>query len=140
MYGSRRIVIARAEERRAGTLGSKGDRFARVPLRGSMMFGGDLIPEGDRAAMNAKPRNKSKWTRRSLISAGLALAVFAGCPMGRAAQNAPEHGKLRIWFVDVEGGQSTLFVTPDKHSLLIDTGWPDNGGRDAERIAQAAKQ
>jgi len=105
-----------------------------------MMFGGDLIPEGERAAMNAKPRNKSKRTRRSLISAGLALAVFAGCPVLRAAQNAPEHGKLRIWFVDVEGGQSTLFVTPDKHSLLIDTGWPDNGGRDAERIAQAAKQ
>jgi competence protein ComEC len=47
---------------------------------------------------------------------------------------------LRIWFVDVEGGQATLFVTPDGHSLLIDTGWPGNASRDAYRIAQAAKQ
>jgi competence protein ComEC len=48
--------------------------------------------------------------------------------------------QLHIWFIDVEGGQSTLFVTPDGHSLLIDTGWPGNEGRDADRIAQAAKQ
>jgi beta-lactamase superfamily II metal-dependent hydrolase len=46
---------------------------------------------------------------------------------------------LQIYFVDVEGGQSTLFVTPSKHSLLIDTGWPGNEGRDADRIAAAAK-
>lgn len=46
---------------------------------------------------------------------------------------------LQIYFIDVEGGQSTLFVTPEKHSLLIDTGWPGNEGRDADRIAAAAK-
>lgn len=46
---------------------------------------------------------------------------------------------LQIYFVDVEGGQATLFVTPDKHSLLIDTGWPGNDGRDADRIVSAAK-
>jgi beta-lactamase superfamily II metal-dependent hydrolase len=46
---------------------------------------------------------------------------------------------LQIYFIDVEGGQSTLFVTPDGKSLLIDTGWPDNNGRDADRIAAAAK-
>src|SRR5580692_2979930 len=33
---------------------------------------------------------------------------------------------LRIFFVDVEGGQATLFVTPDQHALLIDTGWNGN--------------
>ena len=49
-------------------------------------------------------------------------------------------GDLKIFFVDVEGGQSTLFVTPAGHSLLIDTGWPGNGGRDADRIAAAAKR
>jgi competence protein ComEC len=57
-----------------------------------------------------------------------------------AAQTSPVTGQLKIYFIDVEGGQSTLFVTPDHHSLLIDTGWPGNGGRDAFRIAQAAKQ
>jgi len=43
---------------------------------------------------------------------------------------------LRIFFIDVEGGQSTLIVTPEKHSLLIDAGWA--GDRDADRIKSAA--
>ncbi|HUB18120.1 MAG TPA: MBL fold metallo-hydrolase [Acidobacteriaceae bacterium] len=55
-----------------------------------------------------------------------------------SAARAQKPGDLRIFFIDVEGGQSTLFVTPDHHSLLIDTGWPDNGGRDADRIVAAA--
>ena len=46
---------------------------------------------------------------------------------------------LEIYFIDVEGGQSTLFVTPDGHSLLIDTGWPGNNYRDAYRIIKAMK-
>ncbi|MBV9343341.1 MAG: MBL fold metallo-hydrolase [Acidobacteria bacterium] len=45
---------------------------------------------------------------------------------------------LNIYFVDVEGGQATLFVTPAGESLLVDTGWP--GSRDAERIMAAASQ
>jgi beta-lactamase superfamily II metal-dependent hydrolase len=47
---------------------------------------------------------------------------------------------LRVYFVDVEGGQATLFVTPKGDSLLIDTGWPGNDGRDADRIVAAAKR
>ena len=46
---------------------------------------------------------------------------------------------LTIYFIDVEGGQSTLFVTPSKQSLLVDAGWPDHG-RSAERIVAAAKE
>jgi competence protein ComEC len=45
---------------------------------------------------------------------------------------------LNIYFIDVEGGQSTLFVTPAGQSLVVDTGWA--GGRDADRIVAAAKQ
>lgn len=48
-------------------------------------------------------------------------------------------GKLKVYFVDVEGGQATLFVTPAGQSLLIDTGWGNNDGRDADRIAAATK-
>jgi competence protein ComEC len=42
--------------------------------------------------------------------------------------------------VDVEGGQATLFVTPTGESLLIDTGWPGNGGCEAERIVAVARK
>ncbi len=55
------------------------------------------------------------------------------------AASAPMSGPLTVYFIDVEGGQSTLFVTPDKHSLLVDTGWPDHSDRDADRIVAAAK-
>lgn len=46
---------------------------------------------------------------------------------------------LTAYFIDVEGGQSTLFVTASGQSLLIDTGWAGNNGRDADRIVAAAK-
>ena len=46
---------------------------------------------------------------------------------------------LQIFFVDVEGGQATLFVTATRQSLLIDTGWPGNAFRDANRIVSACK-
>jgi len=47
---------------------------------------------------------------------------------------------LEIFFIDVEGGQATLFVTPGGDSLLIDTGWGYNAYRDANRIAAIAKR
>ncbi|HEX4809856.1 MAG TPA: MBL fold metallo-hydrolase [Bryobacteraceae bacterium] len=46
---------------------------------------------------------------------------------------------LQIYFIDVEGGQSTLFVPPSGQSLLIDTGWPGNNYRDVYRIQHAMK-
>jgi beta-lactamase superfamily II metal-dependent hydrolase len=47
---------------------------------------------------------------------------------------------LEIYFIDVEGGQSTLFVSPSGQSLLVDTGWPGNAFRDANRIVDACKK
>ncbi|MBZ5657161.1 MAG: MBL fold metallo-hydrolase [Acidobacteriia bacterium] len=47
---------------------------------------------------------------------------------------------LRLYFIDVEGGQATLLVAPSGKSMLIDTGWPGFAGRDAKRIADAAKE
>ncbi len=46
---------------------------------------------------------------------------------------------LRIYFIDVEGGQSTLLVSPSGQSMLVDTGWPDHNNRDAQRIQAAAR-
>jgi beta-lactamase superfamily II metal-dependent hydrolase len=47
---------------------------------------------------------------------------------------------LQVYFVDVEGGQSTLFVAPDGESLLVDTGSAGANKRDATRIAAMCKQ
>jgi competence protein ComEC len=69
-----------------------------------------------------------------------AVLTFALLSSAWALSSLDSQKPLRIFFVDVEGGQATLFVTPDQHSLLIDTGWPDNNGRDADRIVAAAKK
>ncbi|OYW13744.1 MAG: hypothetical protein B7Z55_16375, partial [Planctomycetales bacterium 12-60-4] len=42
--------------------------------------------------------------------------------------------RLDIYFIDVEGGAATLFVTPAGETLLIDSGYPDYGNRDRDRI------
>ena len=46
------------------------------------------------------------------------------------AMSAPRDS-LAIYFIDVEGGQATLFVSPSGESMLVDTGWPGFNGRDA---------
>jgi competence protein ComEC len=76
------------------------------------------------------------------ISLRFSLALLAVVASGFVPQSllgAASHRPLQIYFVDVEGGQSTLFVTPSGHSLLVDTGWAGHDGRDADRIAAAAK-
>src|SRR5579864_1822137 len=70
-----------------------------------------------------------------MVFTGLCLAFS----VVSAAQSA-DKSALQIFFVDVEGGQATLFVTPEKQSLLIDTGWTGNNGRDADRIVAATKK
>ena len=52
---------------------------------------------------------------------------------------------LTVYFIDVEGGQATLFVSPSGEALLVDTGWrvvspgsPELDARDAKRIVAAA--
>ena len=58
-----------------------------------------------------------------------------------AASVRAQAGKpLEIRFVDVEGGQATLIVSPSGESMLVDTGYPALNGRDADRIAAAVKQ
>lgn len=54
-----------------------------------------------------------------------------------AAQPHPKTGRLVVYTVDVEGGQSTLLVSPTGASLLVDTGWAGHDGRDTERIQAA---
>jgi competence protein ComEC len=66
-----------------------------------------------------------------LLCTGALLAASAG--LLPAAKN------LQATFIDVEGGQATLIVSPGGESMLIDTGWAGFNHRDADRIAAAAK-
>jgi competence protein ComEC len=69
----------------------------------------------------------------------LALVLLASASTcGAAARCEAATRPLDIYFIDVEGGQSTLLVTPDKQSYLIDTGYAGDG-RDANRIVAAAR-
>ena len=69
----------------------------------------------------------------------VAMGCFASVGVSAKADNGLATEKLRVYMIDVEGGQSTLFVTPAGQSLLIDTGWPGHEYRDADRIVAAAK-
>lgn len=72
---------------------------------------------------------------RILTTSLLAVLLLTG-----TAWSGKKDGRLDIYFIDVEGGAATLFVTPMGESLLIDSGYPDNNGRDRDRILQVASQ
>jgi beta-lactamase superfamily II metal-dependent hydrolase len=82
-----------------------------------------------------------------LLFAGVAL-LFPVTLLAQQAQKKP----LDIYFLDTEGGQATLFVSPSGQSMLVDTGFPGNQGmppevanapgvtRDADRIMKVLKE
>ena len=75
----------------------------------------------------------------------LAVALLFPVSLVRGQQSAQKK-PLDIYFLDTEGGQATLFVSPSGQSMLVDTGFPGNQGappaeanapgitRDADRI------
>ena len=46
---------------------------------------------------------------------------------------------LDMWVVDTEGGKALLILSPAGQSMLIDTGFPGNNGRDTNRILEACR-
>jgi beta-lactamase superfamily II metal-dependent hydrolase len=75
----------------------------------------------------------------------LALAIAA---VAVSAQTSAR--TLDIYFIDVEGGQSTLIITPSGQTLLVDAGFPSTGtfssrpgdpanARDPQRILAVAR-
>jgi len=77
-----------------------------------------------------------------------AFLLFVPVSFLHAQQQKP----LDIYFIDTEGGQATLFVSPSGQSMLVDTGFPGNQGmpqsgaastppitRDADRITTVLK-
>jgi competence protein ComEC len=69
----------------------------------------------------------------------LVVGVLALTTPSSAKTKDRSDQNLQIFFIDVEGGQATLFVTPSGQSMLVDTGWPGFDGRDAKRIVGTAK-
>lgn len=98
-------------------------------------------PRARNGAASAAARRVKRTAAACLV---LAIALAFAIAHGIAATT------LEIYFIDVEGGQSTLLVTPARESLLIDAGFPGSGtfrskpgdparARDAGRIASAAR-
>jgi len=85
--------------------------------------------------------------RMSLLVSAILLVSFSFVHAQQPAQKKP----LDIYFLDTEGGQATLFVSPSGQSMLVDTGFPGNQGappaeanapgvtRDADRIMAVLK-
>lgn len=71
--------------------------------------------------------------RKVLLWVALALCAM---PMMGSAQ-APAGKTLDMYFIDTEGGQATLFVSPTGQTLLVDTG--NAGERDLNRILEVFK-
>jgi competence protein ComEC len=78
-------------------------------------------------------RTASRW----LLLFTLIVLIMAG---GARMEARAAEGKLSLVFIDVEGGAATLIVTPLGESVLIDTGWEREDGRDALRIQEAARK
>jgi beta-lactamase superfamily II metal-dependent hydrolase len=66
----------------------------------------------------------------SVLIAACAVAVVVSASAART---------LDFYFIDVEGGQSTLIVTPAGQSLLVDAGYGGNDGRDPGRVMAAVR-
>ena len=69
---------------------------------------------------------------RAVVTAVCCVCVAA---LGIGAQTRT--GTLAIYYIDTEGGQSTLFIGPSGDSLLVDTG--NAGDRDLGRIADTLR-
>jgi beta-lactamase superfamily II metal-dependent hydrolase len=65
----------------------------------------------------------------------VAVCCVVGAVLAAAAQTRT--GTLTIYYIDTEGGQSTLFVGPAGESLLVDTG--NAGERDLGRIGDTLR-
>jgi competence protein ComEC len=99
----------------------------------------DQVPDRSLHRLHSSAMKRAAFPRFCFSLIALCLMAAVGITSA-SAQKAPRSNiDLLIYVIDVEGGQATLLVSPSKGSLLIDTGWPGNNGRDADRIQAAMK-
>lgn len=72
-------------------------------------------------------------TAMVFVRLALSLSILLGLVAGSFAQ------ELKFYFIDVDGGQATLFVSDKGESMLVDAGWAGHENRDAKKIQAAAK-
>jgi competence protein ComEC len=99
----------------------------------TMTIGG-YIPDDRATTSTLMNLNPFRCLRAMALIAGIAVPFAAVTP---ALQPA---GTLDIYWIDVEGGASTLIVTPQGQSLLMDAGWAGFNDRDASRIEHVIKK
>lgn len=102
-------------------------------FRGSFQPAGGIVAGGLAVSGGGLVRFASGLTWRTVAMLGALLALPA---LVRADAS---DGRLDMYFIDVEGGAATLIVTPAGESLLIDSGYPDNSGRDLNRILRVVR-
>jgi beta-lactamase superfamily II metal-dependent hydrolase len=86
-------------------------------------------------------RRTSPWAKVLIrLASRFSLAAAAVLGVGTAGATEPGPKGLDIYYIDVLGGASTLIVTPERESILIDAGWPGHDDRDPKRIAHVLKE
>jgi beta-lactamase superfamily II metal-dependent hydrolase len=73
-----------------------------------------------------------------LLAAGALVTALVMRPVQAQAPAAAPRTTLEIYYLDTEGGQATLLVSPSGSSMLVDAGYA--GGRDADRIVAVMKE
>ena len=71
----------------------------------------------------------------------LILTILPVWTVKGKADDGPSGGKRNfdIYFIDVLGGAATLLITPERESVLIDSGWAGFDDRDPKRIVHVLK-
>src|SRR2546427_6472023 len=78
--------------------------------------------------------------KRALSVVAVAILTLAASGLTLAQTRPAKSGSLEFYWIDVEGGASTLIVSPAGDSLLFDTGYMTDTNRDAKRIFAAAQK
>src|SRR5262249_17622941 len=123
-----------------------GHRFRRLPMKTGAGFPGQAgAPSGPPSeAVGNASGTRLAGSGGSIMTARLRARlpfVMILLTWGSVAAGQPaDRGRgLEINFVDVMGGAATLVVTPDRESVLIDSGWSGLEDRDPKRIAHVLK-
>jgi competence protein ComEC len=129
------LVVFACGGGKQGTSSAAGGSANGVPNAGDAAGGaatagngGTSGPEASgNAAIPAAAASNGSPTATGGLGAGASMASA-----GAASPAPPASGTLRIYWVDTEGGASTVIAAPDGRIIVVDVGF---SSRDAQRVA-----